>query len=139
MERVQEWRPFQYSPPPILPFCAAYSLEQHDPSIVVRLLTCRFFDKSLVEKEDGPPNQPHPDLMKLDVTCAADGDTRMILGDAEGFVHLIDKTFVKTQFQAYDVRVHLMQHLKVWNVSARSQETCRHDCAGKEHAGHRWR
>ena len=36
----------------------------------------------------------------------------MILGDAEGFVHLIDKTFVKTQFQAYDVRVHLMQHLK---------------------------
>ncbi len=74
---------------------------------------CSFYDMSLVEKEGLPPNTPHPDLQKIDVSSSASGAPFMILGDTEGYVHLVDKDFNAQRFKAFDKDVLLMEYLHV--------------------------
>eukprot|EP01104_Vermistella_antarctica_P005197 TRINITY_DN1563_c0_g1_i1.p1 TRINITY_DN1563_c0_g1~~TRINITY_DN1563_c0_g1_i1.p1 ORF type:complete len:989 (-),score=293.81 TRINITY_DN1563_c0_g1_i1:110-3076(-) len=76
----------------------------------------QFFDKELVKEADAPSNTPHPALQKLEITCTASGRGQLLLGDAEGYINVVDRDFTVTSFQAYERRVSFMQQLKQRNL-----------------------
>ena len=101
-----QWRPFQCA-------TAATLLTLCLLALTSCCAVCSFYDMSLVEKEGLPPNTPHPDLQKIDVSSSASGAPFMILGDTEGYVHLVDKDFNAQRFKAFDKDVLLMEYLHV--------------------------
>eukprot|EP00698_Gefionella_okellyi_P004226 TRINITY_DN13925_c0_g1_i1.p1 TRINITY_DN13925_c0_g1~~TRINITY_DN13925_c0_g1_i1.p1 ORF type:complete len:890 (+),score=210.52 TRINITY_DN13925_c0_g1_i1:33-2702(+) len=75
-----------------------------------------FFEKELV-KEEGSKD-PHEYLKKIDVTCASSGRGLLVLGDSEGFINFIDRSYKLSPltFQAYEEPVAHMQQMKTHNI-----------------------
>mmetsp|Transcript_3507 Transcript_3507/g.9503 ORF Transcript_3507/g.9503 Transcript_3507/m.9503 type:complete len:1008 (+) Transcript_3507:108-3131(+) len=73
----------------------------------------QFFERHLVQGEQGGP---HPFFQDINVTCTSSGRGRLVLGDAEGRIHSIDRNLNPLTWDAYEHRVTHVHQLKLRNI-----------------------
>ncbi|XP_064382449.1 vacuolar protein sorting-associated protein 11 homolog [Halichondria panicea] len=76
--------------------------------------TFKFFE--LEELKDPDTNQPYDKLKEIGITCSSCGRGQMILGDAQGEVHIMTSLRDMTSFNAYLLRVNFIYQLKQRNI-----------------------
>lgn len=74
-----------------------------------------FFESHLIT-DPASPNEPHRGIKALDVTCVATGRGQVVFGDSSGLIHIADRSFNLSSFQAYNVRVSHLKQMKLRNI-----------------------
>jgi len=85
------------------------------PSFVLQWRKFTFFDKILV----GDPSNAsisNKEIQGLDIKACTSGRGQILLGDSSGYVHIADRNFTLTSFQAYEVSVSHLKQMKQRNV-----------------------
>eukprot|EP00732_Lithocolla_globosa_P001976 Lithocolla_globosa_v1_NODE_1146_length_2839_cov_36.775503.p1 type:complete len:487 gc:universal NODE_1146_length_2839_cov_36.775503:1283-2743(+) len=74
-----------------------------------------FFEQSVV-KDPSTGSDYHSQIQSLDVTSVTSGRGQLVFGDSSGYIHLADRSFDFSTFQAYEVTVTHLKQMKQRNI-----------------------